>query len=113
MINRNILEELSPLFKPRGVALIGASGKPGKVGRLYMDRFLESGFENLFPVNLKENEILGIKAFPNVKEIPGDVDLAIILLPPGAVKQAVKDCVSKGVKGIVINSAGFGEGGKE
>ncbi|MCK5722176.1 MAG: CoA-binding protein, partial [Gammaproteobacteria bacterium] len=113
MINRNILEELSPLFKPRGVALIGASGKPGKVGRLYMDRFIESGFENLFPVNLKENEILGIKAFPNVKEIPGDVDLAIILLPPGAVMQAVKDCVSKGVKGIVINSAGFGEGGKE
>ena len=113
MINRNILEELSPLFKPRGVALIGASGKPGKVGRLYMDRFIESGFENLFPVNLKENEILGIKAFPNVKVVPGDVDLAIILLPPGAVMQAVKDCVSKGVKGIVINSAGFGEGGHE
>ena len=113
MINSNILKELSPLFKPRAVALIGASGKPGKIGRLYMDRFIESGFANLFPINLKEKEILGIKAFPNVKEVPGDVDLAIILLPPEAVMQAVKDCVSKGVKGIVINSAGFGEGGNE
>ena len=113
MINRNILEELSPLFKPQGVALIGASGNPGKIGRLYMDRFIESGFGNLFPINLKEKEILGIKAFPSVKEVPGDVDLAIILLPPEAVMQAVKDCVSKGVKGIVINSAGFGEGGNE
>jgi acyl-CoA synthetase (NDP forming) len=60
-----------PCSTPRGgVALIGASGKPGKVGRMFMDRFVESGFENLYPVNLKETEILGFKAYPNVKEIP-------------------------------------------
>jgi len=113
MTQRDILNELSPFFKPKGVALIGASGKSGKIGRMYMDRFVEAGFENLYPVNLKEKEVLGVKAYPNVKDIPGDVDQAIILLPPGAVMQAVKDCVSKGVRGIVINSAGFGEGGEE
>lgn len=113
MTKRDILEELSPFFKPKGVALIGASGKSGKIGRLFMDRFLDAGFESLYPVNLEEEEVLGVKAYPNVKDIPGDVDQAIILLPPSAVMQAVKDCVYKGVKGIVINSAGFGEGGEE
>jgi acyl-CoA synthetase (NDP forming) len=113
MAKRNIVDELSFLFKPRGVALIGASGKPGKVGRMYMERFIESGFENLFPVNLEEEEILGVKAYSNLKEITGEVDLAIILIPPRAVLEAVKDCVSRGVRGIIITSAGFGEGGEE
>mgnify|MGYP001813661844 FL=1 len=103
------LQELSPFFMPRGVALIGASEKPGKVGRLFMDRYIEAGFENLYPINLKENEILGFKAYPNVKEVADPVDLAIILLPPFAVKDAVQDCVDKGEKAIIINSAGFAE----
>ena len=113
MSERDILKELSPFFYPRGVALVGASGKAGKVGRLYMDRFLESGFKNLYPVNLKEEEVLGVKAYPRVTDIPGVVDMAIILLPPEAVLSAVEDCVARGVKAIVITSAGFGEGGPE
>jgi acetyl-CoA synthetase (ADP-forming) len=113
MNQRDILAELSPFFKPRGLAIIGATGKPGKVGRMFMDRFKKAGFEKLYPVNLKEDKILGIKAYPNVRDIPGEVDQAIILLPPGAVTEAVEDCILKGVKGIVITTAGFGEGGDE
>jgi len=103
------LKELSPFFMPRGVALIGASGKPGKVGRLFMDRYIEAGFENLYPINLKEDEILGFKAYRNITEVSDPVDLAIILLPPFAVKDAVQSCVDKQVKAIIINSAGFAE----
>ncbi len=109
----NLLDELSPFFYPRGVALVGASGKPGKVGRVFMDRVLESGFKNLYPVNLKEGEVLGLKAYRRVTEIPGEVDMAVVLLPPDAVLSAVEDCVAKGVKAIVVTSAGFGEGGRE
>lgn len=108
-----IIEELAPLFNPRGLALVGASGKPGKVGRMYMDRFLEAGYKNLYPINIKEEEVLGVKAYPNVKAIPHEVDQAIILLPPKVVKPAVEDCVSKGIKGIVICSAGFEESSEE
>lgn len=113
MTPKNIINELTPIFIPKRVALIGASAKPGKVGRLFMDRFIGAGFKNIVPVNLKEKEILGFKAYPNIKDVPDPIDLAIILLPPFAVKEAVQDCADKKVTGIVINSSGFGETGAE
>lgn len=108
----SIFEELNPIFKPRTVAILGASGKEGKVGRMFMDRFLETGFEKLYPINPGADEVLGLKAYPSVKDVPDDVDFALIVLPPKAVLQAIRDCVDKGVKGVVINSAGFGEEGE-
>lgn len=113
MTESNIFKELNPIFKPRSAAILGASAKEGKVGRMFMDIFLETGFENLYPVNPGADEVLGLKAYPSVKDIPGDVDFALIVLPPKAVLQAIRDCVEKGVKGVVINSAGFGEEGEE
>ena len=113
MTRRNILAELDPFFHPRSLALIGASSREGKVGRMFMDRFLETGFQKLYPVNLRESEILGVKAYPTVTDIPDDVDLVLILTPPAAVMGTIKECIAKGVKGIVINTAGFGEGGEE
>lgn len=108
----SIYEELNPIFKPRTAAIIGASGKEGKVGRMFMDRFLEAGFEKLYPVNPGADEVLGLQAYPSVKDIPDEVDFALIVLPPKAVLQAIRDCVDKGVKGVVINSAGFSEEGE-
>jgi acyl-CoA synthetase (NDP forming) len=113
MAQKKILEELAPFFHPRSLALIGASAKQGKVGRMFMDLFLETGFQTLYPVNPGADEILGVKAYPSVMEIPGTVDLALVVTPPNAVLEAIKDCVAKGVKGIIITSAGFGEGGEE
>ena len=113
MAQRSILEELDPFFHPRSLALIGASAKEGKVGRMFMDRFLETGFQRFYPVNPGADETLGVKTYPSVSHIPGPVDLALVVTPPNAVMEAIKDCVNKGVKGIIINSAGFGEGGEE
>ncbi len=112
MAPKKILEELDLFFHPKSLALVGASAKQGKVGRLFMDRFLETGFRTLYPVNPGADEILGVKAYPSLKDIPGPVDLALIVTPPDAVMGAIKDCVAKGVKGIIINSAGFGEAGE-
>ena len=111
MNGRNILAELEPLFHPKSVAILGASGKEGKVGRLFMERFIETGFQKLYPVNPRESEILGIKAYPAITDIPGPVDSALVLTPPAAVIVAIKECVAKGVKGIIITTAGFGERG--
>jgi acetyltransferase len=114
MPRRNIFAELNPIFHPRSVALIGASGKPGKIGRVLMDRFLETGFQKLYPVNPGETEILGVRAFRTVGEIPGPVDLAIVLTPTDSVLPAVRDCATKGgVRAIVIITAGFGEAGEK
>jgi acetate---CoA ligase (ADP-forming) len=111
MTKRSIFAELDPMFHPRSVALIGASGKPGKVGRVLMDRFLETGFQEFYPVNPVEKEILGAKTYRAIGEIPGSVDMAIVLTPTDATLTAVEECAAKGVKTIVITSAGFGETG--
>jgi len=108
---KRIVTELDPFFHPKSLALVGATGKQGKVGRLFMDRFLETRFQTLYPVNPGAGEILGVKAYASLKEIPGPVDVALVVTPPNAVVETIKECVAKGVKGIIINSAGFGEGG--
>ncbi len=113
MSERNIFAELDPIFHPRSVALIGASGKPGKIGRVLMDRFLEAGFQKLYPVNPGESEILGVKAYRSVEEIPDPVDMAIVVTPTDSAPAAVKGCAAKGVKTIVITTSGFAEAGEK
>ncbi|MCX8021805.1 MAG: acetate--CoA ligase family protein [Syntrophorhabdaceae bacterium] len=109
MPDGEIFKELDPIFNPKGVALIGASGKIGKIGKVMMDRFLEVGFPKLYPVNPAENEISGIRAYPSILDIPYDVDLAIIVTPKEAVLKTVKECTEKKVRAIVITTSGFGE----
>jgi len=111
MAEGTIFERLDPIFHPRSVALIGASGKPGKIGRLFVDAFMESGFRELYPVNPGERDILGFQAYPSVLLIPYPVDMAVIITPAATTPAVVKECVAKGVRTIVINTAGFGESG--
>jgi acetate---CoA ligase (ADP-forming) len=113
MSESNIFEQLDPIFHPRSVALLGASGNPGKIGGVLMNRFVEMGFEHLYPVNPREDRILSIKAYPKITDIPGPVDLAIIVTPTNAVLSAVEDCTTKGVRAIVITTSGFSEAGEE
>jgi len=113
MARKTIFEELDPIFHPRSVALIGASGKHGKIGRVLMDRFLETGFEQLYPVNPKEVEILGLKTYPSILDIPCEVDMALVVTPTQAALTAVKEAVKKKVKTIVITTSGFGETGSK
>ncbi|MFW9882024.1 MAG: CoA-binding protein, partial [Candidatus Thorarchaeota archaeon] len=105
------MSEIDVFFHPKSIAIIGASDS-FKFGYATTKYLLDSKFKT-FPVNLKKQEIHGHKAYKNIKEIPEEIDLAIILVGNEFVLQAVIDCIKKGVKGIVIESAGFAETGVE
>jgi acetyltransferase len=109
-----IQQELKPLFEPESIAVIGASNTPGKWGYSMVTRPVQSGYRGrIFPVNPKEKEIYGLKAYPNIREISEAVDLSIITVPAPLVPQAMKDCVQKGVKASIVITAGFAETGPE
>jgi acyl-CoA synthetase (NDP forming) len=112
MSDKKLISELDGIFHPRSVALLGASNKEGKIGRIFMERFVESGFQELYPVNPGESEVLGVRAYGSLLDIPGPVDLAIVITPTDAALNAVKDCAAKKVRGIVIAASGFGETGE-
>jgi acetate---CoA ligase (ADP-forming) len=102
-------------FKPRSVAVIGASGTPGKLGYVIVKNIADSDFSGaVYPVNPKSDEILGYKVYHSLTEIPGDVDLVVTALPtPRVTVAAVEECAKKGVKAVIIESAGFAEMGGE
>lgn len=108
------MNSLDAIFSPQSVAVIGASGIPGKVGHDIFENILRGGYTGtLYPVNPKAKSILSVRAYPTILDIPDPVDLAMIILPPKAALPAVEDAIKKGVKGIVIVSAGFREVGGE
>ena len=102
-------------FKQRSVAVIGASGTPGKLGYVIVKNIADSDFAgDVYPVNPKSDEILGYKVFRSVTEIPGDVDLVVTALPtPKITLASIEECAQKGVKAVIIQSAGFAEMGGE
>lgn len=105
-------KDLSVFFNPKSVAVVGASREFGKPGNLIVLNLLRIGFKGkIYPVNPKANEVHGIKAYPSIKDVPEDVDLAIIAIPSKFVVEALKDCAEKGAKGVVIVSGGFSESG--
>ncbi|MBM4416630.1 MAG: GNAT family N-acetyltransferase, partial [Chloroflexi bacterium] len=101
---------LVPLFRPASVALIGASRTPGSIGRTVLERLLAAGFAGaIYPVNPSAHAVGGIRAYPAVTAIPDAVDLAVIAVPAAAVPAVVDDCATKGVRALVVLSAGFAE----
>ncbi len=109
-----ILPNLDPIFSPQSVAVVGASTTPGKVGHDIFANILKGGYRGiLYPVNPNAKSVLSVRAYPNIIDIPDDVDLAIIILPPRTALKAIKEAIEKGVKGVVIVSAGFREVGGE
>ncbi|HET9697148.1 MAG TPA: bifunctional acetate--CoA ligase family protein/GNAT family N-acetyltransferase [Terriglobales bacterium] len=101
---------LDAVFHPKCVAVIGASEKPGSVGRRVMWALLTSPFGGtVFPVNKDRSSVLGIKACPSVKDVPEQVDLAVIVTPAAAVPGVISECVEAGVRAAIIISAGFRE----
>jgi acetyltransferase len=96
------------------VAVVGASTTPGKVGHDIFANILRGGFTGtLYPVNPSARSVLSVRAYPQVREIPDRVDLAMIILPPPQAAKAVEEAIAHGVKGLVIVSAGFREVGAE
>jgi acetate---CoA ligase (ADP-forming) len=108
------MDRLDAIFSPRSVAVIGASSTPGKVGHDIFANILKGGFTGtLYPVNPGARSVLSVRAYPSILDIPDDVDLGIIILPPKPALDAVHATIEKGAKGIVIVSAGFREVGGE
>ncbi len=108
---------LDAIFKPQSVAVIGASDRPGSVGRAVLWSLVSSPFGGtVYPVSDKRSSVLGIKAYSNVEQIPENVDLAVIVTPADTVPGVIGQCVAAGVRGAIVISAGFkehGEHGKE
>lgn len=95
------------------VAVVGASGAEGKLGYLFMQNLVNAFPGKIYPINPKQEEILGIKAYPSIKDAPGRVDLAILTTPPGAAPQVIEECVAAEVATVVIISGGFAETGEK
>jgi acetyltransferase len=106
--------QLDAIMKPKSIAIVGASERPAAIGRELTNKLITYGYKgNLYPVNPKSDTILGVKAYKNIAEIPEVVDLAIIVVPRDFVYQVVEECGQKGVKGLVIITAGYKETGHE
>jgi acetyltransferase len=105
---------LESLFRPKKVAVIGASSKELSIGNRVIKNLIDFGFRGeIYPINPKADEIRGIKAFKSITDCPDNIDVVHMVIPAKFVPQAVEDCGKKGVKNIIINSGGFSETGPE
>jgi acetyl coenzyme A synthetase (ADP forming)-like protein len=100
------------IFYPRSVAVIGASRDPERIGGKVFRNLLFTGFSGvIFPVNPKTTSVGGVLSYPSVEHVPGDVDLAVIVVPAAQVLEVIDQCARKGVIGVIVISAGFSESG--
>lgn len=105
---------LRPLFHPRSIAVIGASRDPSSIGYRILEELVMNRFNGpVYPVNPKAHVVGSIKAYPTVLDIPDEVDLAVIVVPARVVPQVVEQCGKKGVRALIVISAGFAEVGEE
>jgi acetyltransferase len=108
------VQSLDAIFKPKSIAIIGATVREGSLGRELLNNLFSFEFNGMiFPVNPRYDYIHSTKAYPTVLSIPDPVDLAVVVVPKEHVLMAVEDCGRKGVKGLVIITAGFKEVGGE
>ncbi len=104
---------IARLLLPRSVAVVGASRSPQNVGHQVLRNLLGGNFDGpVYPVNPSSPHVASVPAYPSVTAIPGPVDLAVIAVPAPAVAAVLEECGAKGVKGVVVLSAGFGEVGE-
>src|SRR5256712_10766955 len=105
---------LDALFSPKSIAVIGASNRQSSVGRAAFTNILLNEYTGtVYPVNPKEHSISGVRAYPSVFDLPEAVDLAVVIVPAPVVPIVVEESGKKGVKGLVIISAGFREVGTD
>jgi len=108
------LQALNALFRPEGVAVVGASKKREKLGNVILRNMIKSGYGgNVYPINPKESEIEGLKVYPAVSGIGQRVEMAVVVVPAEKVLEVARDCGTAGVKSLVVISAGFKETGPE
>ena len=105
---------LDAFFRPQSVAVIGASRDPAKLGYAVVANLIRVGYPGrIVPINPKASEVLGLQAYPSVLAVPGEIDLAVIVIPYPLVPDALRECGQKGIPAVVVISAGFREAGRE
>ncbi len=108
---------LDAFFTPQSVAVIGASTNPEKLGYAVLDNLVNGGFLNdsrkVYPINPKADSILDLPAYPSVTDVPGPIDLAVIVIPYPIVPEVIHDCGEKEIPAVIVISAGFREAGME
>jgi acetate---CoA ligase (ADP-forming) len=110
-VNHELMEGL---FRPKTVAVVGASNQIGKIGHSVVKNLIEGKYEGqVFPINPKAPEILGLKCYPSILDVPGPIDAAVITVPAHLVEGAIEECGKKGVKGAIIITSGFSEVGNK
>ncbi len=106
------IEVLNGLLRPKAIAVIGASNAPGKIGYTVVKNLIDSNYQgDIYPINPGSDEILGLKAYPSVLDVPGDIDAAAVVVPAKYVPDVTAQCGQKGVKGLIIIASGFSEVG--
>jgi acetyltransferase len=105
---------LEQIFAPQSVAVVGASPDATRLGHRVLRNIVENGYKGrIYPIHPSAGEVLGHKAYPSVLEVPAEVELAVIVIPPQHVLPVVEQCGEKGVRGLVVITAGFKEVGGE
>jgi len=106
--------DFDSILGPQSVAVVGASANTEKIGYKILKNIIDASFRGrIYPINLKADEVLGLKAYPRIIEVPDNIDVAVIVVPAATVITVIEDCVKKGVKGAVIISSGFKDVGIE
>ncbi|MFI5267153.1 MAG: acetate--CoA ligase family protein [Chloroflexota bacterium] len=103
---------LDPFFFPKSIAVVGASSTPGKGGYRMVDNLIRGYQGAIYPINPSAKEILGLKAYASVGDVPGDIDLVLVLIPNVHVKSCIADCIVKKVPAVIVESGGFADAGE-
>ena len=104
---------LTGLLRPKGIAVVGASATPGKIGHTVVKNLIDGGYKDgIYPINPTAEEILGYKVYKSVLDVPDPIDAAVITIPAKYVMETVKECGEKGVKGLIVITSGFSEVGE-
>ena len=110
--HEDIVRSMNRIMKPNSVAVIGASAESGKIGNSVMKNLINGGYKGqIYPIHPKADEIMGYKAFRSVKDVPGDIDVAVFAIPAKLVAGALTEVGEKGIPGAVLIPSGFAETG--
>ena len=110
----DIVRQMNRIMKPDAVAVIGASSEDGKIGNSVMKNLINGGYQGkIYPIHPKADEIMGRKAYKSVKDVPGEIDVAVFAIPAKFVAGALVECGEKKISGAVLIPSGFAETGNE
>src|SRR5216110_2322273 len=110
--HEDIVRDMNRIMKPKAVAVIGASSEAGKIGNSVMKNLINGGYKGqIYPINPSADEIMGLKAYKSVTDVPGDIDVAVFAIPAKFVAGAIAECGEKKIPGAVLIPSGFAEVG--